>query len=293
MLVSAMGNGIAIVGGIFQGLFSDEADKFVSYLGSALLAGLEIVAFNFTKLFKLAFMEIEADFQNSALGKLMSAGKAVYGAGKSIIGVGGTAMMSTPWGNKEAAAGAYQFLKDGQKAMGEGLLNLFNGTDMDVVRARQSEVLNDDKLPWSGMTQKDRLKLAAKDANAAASGAVDFLSVIPEKIRQLRQEMNMEGAMSEANRARTNSIDGVRGRLNNDAQRNALDSILYGPAATGASVPSAVPQQQGSAPFSGMQWSFPDGSANKGKGDTGPKQVELLEKVAQLLDRNLTALQVA
>lgn len=294
LLVSAMGNGIAIVGGIFQALFSDEADKFVGYLSSALMAGFEVVAFNFTKLFKLAFMEIEADFQNSALGKLMSLGKVVYGAGKSIIGAGGTTMMSTPWGNKDAAAGAYQFLKDGQKTMGEGLLNLIDGTDMDVVRARQAELLNDDRLPWSGMTQSERLSQASKDANGAAREMVNFLSVIPEKIRQLREEMNMERAMSDANRARTNSIDGVRGRLNNDAQRNALDSILYGPAATGAPVSAAVPQQQGRTPFSGMQWTFPDGSTNKGgKGDTGPKQVELLERVATLLDRNLTALQVA
>jgi hypothetical protein len=159
---------------------------------------------------------------------------------------------------------------------------------------RKRQIMEDDRIPWMGdMSQAEALKETFNQLSQAGGKAAQMTDSFGENLRKRLQNPESQKMTAGVNTGVSASVDAMRGRLRNDEQRNALDRMLYGPGAMSTQIPLNVPQQ--SPAQSPMQWVFPDGTSNKtkGGGDTGPKQVEVLERVASLLERNLVSLQIA
>jgi hypothetical protein len=288
-LVKAMQLAVTVAGAMFDTVMSAEGQSFMMSLGAGLTGVLGIVAFNFGKALKILLMDLEASLGDSTLGRAWSGIKAT-GAATGFLGAGAANALTLGAFWDETGAMQDEFAK----IMGENLLRLYEGPDNAVDMERKRQIMEDDRIPWMGdMSQAEALKETFNQLSQAGGKAAQMTDSFGENLRKRLQNPESQKMTAGVNTGVSASVDAMRGRLRNDEQRNALDRMLYGPGAMSTQIPLNVPQQ--SPAQSPMQWVFPDGTSNKtkGGGDTGPKQVEVLERVASLLERNLVSLQIA
>jgi hypothetical protein len=247
--------------GAMNAIFSDEGGQLLSSVSGFLVGAFVIAAVQISRIMEFVIDDITNQLKKSPAGQILLAGTR---AAKMTLNPAGAA--------RDFVSGAIDWATGKPPKEKRSLKERFN-----------------DKIILADMTPEEVMGATATKAGDSVEDAGKFAKKMYEEIAAGISRASQGGnpAKSKVDEAynRAVSMAGPNGQQLYDRFNNGTPSV-----------PITMPpqRQMPQAPAqSPMQWTFP-GASNKGKGgDTGPKQVELLEKVAQLLDRNLTALQVA
>lgn len=270
-LLQGMGLVMATIGGVMQGLFSEHGAMFVSGFGAALTGVLVVAAFNFSKLLLAAWYGLEAKFADSGIGKVLSAAR----TGAGVVGMATSAVPSLFFD------GAKDMLKSSAAMTYGGYTDLVYGKDRADLSMRQTQALNDQNINIFGATQAEVLGDSTRQVGESLKGLVGVLTDLPENIRSSYKTLNVDAIRRPSADNAAATAGGFIRTLSQDQKSGLLQMINGGPGVN--RFPQNRPQPE---------WIFPRQSS-QGSKPSDTKQVIILEQVASLLERNLTAMQVA
>lgn len=281
--IKVMDLAIRGAGALFDTIMSQDGKAFLESFGAGLIGVLSVAAFQFGKAMKLLLIDLEAALGDSTLGRAWSGIKATGAAvGYLGAGVANTLTLGAMW--DQTAALQEEF----RKTMGENLMKLADGPE-SVAEIERSKVLNDNRIPWmDNMTAEQALQKSIDNFAQAGDRASKITDEFGENLRK-----RLKDASSQEGKTNTATVtESLRKTLRNQEQVNAFDQIINGPNARPA-VPIGIERQQVPQvpkPMNQLQWQF---QQEKNKQSSDAKQVSLLEQTVALLERNLTAMQVA
>jgi hypothetical protein len=287
IFVEGMEKATALASAVFATVFSGDGYTFVSNFGKALAGVVIFAAFQFFKVLEAGWISLQAKFNNSSLGKAMGVGQAATGVMKSTFNTAAHVLSLGQYGDYY-----WDQAKQGFNQTGQGLLQAFDGEDPMVTEARKNAALNQKMIPGLNMTESQLLDASLKSLKTGAESVQPALEQLRENFNRFSADLDTasRSVEAEANKAMSRQMVGEQGGFSRftDRQRESFGRIL----GEGQQVqPNAIRQPVKPQPPQ-TQWTFPNQSNNK-QSSSDTKQVSLLEQTVALLERNLTAMQVA
>jgi hypothetical protein len=285
---AAMNAASAAVSGTLETALSKDGKEFLDNFGGALWGVLNVAAAKFGNAMKLLLIELEASLGDSTLSRAWTGVKATANAA-GYLGAG--ALNAATLGLLWDETGAMQ--SEFKKGMGENLLKL---TDPKAALENERlKVLQDNSVPWmEGMTQDQVWEQSMSKLSKAAEKVDDVASKIAvNTVDSYKQKAPSQSNTQQLINGLLYGEQGTEFSRLNVQQQEALRRAIGMPAPGASATPQnsqwfMQPQQ---APKT--EWVFPDGKKSPQAQAGDGKAVSVLEQIASLLDRNLTALQVA
>jgi hypothetical protein len=315
--LTGMAGVLSVVGGAFKTIFSGKGAEFVSGFTEALVGAMTIIGHEFSKQVQLAIFDIDQALANSTLGRLWGGikdvGTTISGAMQMFSGGATTGLVNLASGGTARgglAEWGWQSAQQGYERYGRGLRNLLYGRpeqDPDITAQKRAAIANDQTIDWLGGVSYQ--KLAAESTQKLGDSVVslaDVLSQFPSKVSETWGQLNMDRISGPLSQERKQQVDAAMQTMFSPAQREAAERFIRAGQGNGGQMTYDEflnrtyigPQGIMYPGAGGNRGGRPDlnqrGSKAQGElGDTGPKLVEGLEKVAALLKQNLTTMQMA
>jgi hypothetical protein len=261
LFVTASQYAAAISISVMRGLFSEAGMEMAGALAAVLVGGLTIATTQVVRLIKAMMMKAENEMKKSALGRFLAGSASML-----RMGIPGQA--------------------------GEGMSDLqnsiFSSPKSDAQVQKEIDEMFRQPVTPIGMELDKLIEATAGSAGtvvkSAGEIAQNIAKAIPEELRQMRELQGQNPAKSASDEALGRLIQGAgpNGQRLYDQLFNARPAVPIG--IERQQVPNTAPKAQE------MKWQF-DQAKNQQTSDN--KQISLMEQTVALLERNLTAMQVA